>query len=63
MSRSTDRRPRVITDELRAFAKEHLPGFAAPRRLELVASLPRTPLGKVRLADLGPPPPGSPPAS
>lgn len=35
-------------DRLRAFAKEHLPAFAAPREVEIVSSLPRTALGKVR---------------
>lgn len=34
-------------DELRAHAKAELPAFAAPRELELVDALPRTPLGKV----------------
>jgi O-succinylbenzoic acid--CoA ligase len=35
-------------DELRAWAKERLPGYAAPRALELVESLPRTLLGKIQ---------------
>jgi O-succinylbenzoic acid--CoA ligase len=37
-------------DELRGLAKEHLPPWSAPRRLELVdaAELPRTATGKVR---------------
>ncbi len=39
---------------LRARAKEQLPGYAAPRRLVLVAALPRTPLGKVRRHALEP---------
>jgi o-succinylbenzoate---CoA ligase len=39
-------------DELRAFAKESLPAFAAPRQLQLVERLPRTPLGKVHTAAL-----------
>lgn len=34
-------------DELRGWAKESLPAYAAPRRLELVESLPRTALGKI----------------
>ena len=39
-------------DDLRAAAKDHLPAFAAPREVRLVDALPRTPLGKVRRADL-----------
>lgn len=39
-------------DELRAWAKRTLPAFAAPTAVELVASLPRTPSGKVRRRDL-----------
>jgi o-succinylbenzoate---CoA ligase len=35
-------------ERLRATAKEHLPAHAAPRALELVGSIPRTALGKVR---------------
>jgi O-succinylbenzoic acid--CoA ligase len=35
-------------DDLRSFAKERLPAWAAPKSLELVASLPRTSLGKIR---------------
>lgn len=38
---------------LRAWAKERLPAYCAPRRLELVTSLPRTSLGKVRRHELG----------
>ena len=38
--------------DLRAHAKAHLPAYAAPTRLELVATLPRTASGKVRRADL-----------
>jgi O-succinylbenzoic acid--CoA ligase len=34
-------------DDLRAFVKEQLAPWAAPRRLELVPSLPRTALGKI----------------
>jgi o-succinylbenzoate---CoA ligase len=39
-------------DALRAHAKEALPAYAAPRRLELVTTLPRTSLGKVQRAAL-----------
>jgi O-succinylbenzoic acid--CoA ligase len=42
-------------DELRAEVKEHLAPWAAPRRLVLLASLPKTSLGKVRRQDLAPP--------
>ena len=35
-------------EELRAAVKAHLPGSAAPRQLDLVEALPRTPSGKVR---------------
>lgn len=39
-------------DELRALVRETLPAAAAPKAVELVASLPRTSLGKVRRAEL-----------
>jgi O-succinylbenzoic acid--CoA ligase len=39
-------------DELRQLVKEHLPTPCAPRELELAEQLPRTPLGKVRRAEL-----------
>jgi O-succinylbenzoic acid--CoA ligase len=39
-------------EDLRAWAKASLPAYAAPRALELVTSLPRTALGKVRRRDL-----------
>jgi O-succinylbenzoic acid--CoA ligase len=39
-------------DELRASVKESLPAYAAPKELELVGTLPRTALGKIRRADL-----------
>ncbi|MBK5221962.1 MAG: long-chain fatty acid--CoA ligase [Acidimicrobiia bacterium] len=39
-------------DDLRRHVKEQLPAFAAPRELELVASLPRTALGKVVRVEL-----------
>jgi o-succinylbenzoate---CoA ligase len=34
-------------DDLRCLVKETLPPWAAPRELELVATLPRTPSGKL----------------
>jgi o-succinylbenzoate---CoA ligase len=40
-------------DELRAAVKEELAPHCAPRRLVLVATIPRTALGKVRRAQLG----------
>ena len=39
-------------DQVRNRVKEQLPAYCAPRALELVAALPRTPLGKVRRAKL-----------
>jgi o-succinylbenzoate---CoA ligase len=39
-------------DDVRAWAKEHLPAFAAPRQLVLVDHVPRTNLGKVSRAQL-----------
>jgi O-succinylbenzoic acid--CoA ligase len=39
--------PAPALDELRAWVKERLPAFAAPRQLVLVDRLPRTSLGKV----------------
>lgn len=43
-------------DQLRGFAKQHLPAHAAPRELILVDQLPRTPLGKIHRAALTQPP-------
>ena len=43
-------------DALRANVKEHLPPFCAPRRLVVVAAIPRTALGKVRRGELTQPP-------
>lgn len=40
-------------DALREHVREQLPAFCAPRRLHLVARLPRTALGKVRRSALG----------
>ena len=42
--------------ELRAAVKLVLPGYCAPRRLELVATIPRTSLGKPRRRLLRPGP-------
>jgi O-succinylbenzoic acid--CoA ligase len=39
-------------DDLRAAVRETLPAFCAPRRLVLVAAIPRTALGKVRRPEL-----------
>ena len=41
-------------DDLRDWAKQQLPAFAAPRQLEVVTELPRTAIGKVRRRDLTP---------
>jgi len=43
---------------LRNHVRDHLEPWAAPRRLELVSSLPRTALGKVVRSSLGAPPAG-----
>ena len=40
--------PPPTLEELRAAVKDVLPGYCAPRRLELVATIPRTSLGKPR---------------
>jgi len=40
-------------DQLRGFAKQHLPAHAAPRELVVVDQLPRTALGKVERQALG----------
>jgi long-chain acyl-CoA synthetase len=37
---------------LRDFAREHLGGARVPKRIRIVASLPRTPTGKIRRVDL-----------
>ncbi|MGK2948869.1 MAG: class I adenylate-forming enzyme family protein [Acidimicrobiales bacterium] len=42
----------LTLEDLRTFAKERLPAFAAPKDLELVAGLPRTTSGKVRRGEL-----------
>jgi len=39
-------------EALRDHVREQLPAFCAPRRLELVETLPRTALGKVRRSAL-----------
>lgn len=41
-------------DELRAWARETLPTYAAPREVVLASEIPRTPSGKVRRARLSP---------
>ena len=43
-----DRSAPPSVDALRAFAREHLPPYALPRRVRHVDSLPRTALGKLR---------------
>ncbi len=48
--------PPPTLDQLRGFAKQHLPAHAAPRELILVYQLPRTPLGKIHRAALTQPP-------
>lgn len=45
-------------EALRAVVKESLPSWCAPRAVELVEALPRTPSGKVRRAGLRSPAPG-----
>jgi acyl-CoA synthetase (AMP-forming)/AMP-acid ligase II len=42
----------VTADELLAFSAEHLVRYKCPRRVELVAELPRDPMGKIRKRDL-----------
>lgn len=44
--------PAMILGELRELVKDRLAPFAAPRELIVVASLPRTAIGKVRRAEL-----------
>jgi O-succinylbenzoic acid--CoA ligase len=39
-------------DDLRDHVKQTLPAYAAPRQLEVLAALPRTPGGKIRRRDL-----------
>ncbi len=43
----SDRADPPTLDSLRSFVKERLHPYAAPRELDLVDELPRTPLGKV----------------
>jgi O-succinylbenzoic acid--CoA ligase len=47
-----DRSRPPTLDDLRAWAKQQLPAFAAPTGLDLVTALPRTAIGKVRRGDL-----------
>jgi O-succinylbenzoic acid--CoA ligase len=42
-----------VVDDLRNLVKDHLPSYAAPKELELVDALPRTPSGKVRRSPTG----------
>jgi O-succinylbenzoic acid--CoA ligase len=49
-----DRSSPPTLESLRDRAKEHLPAYAAPHRLELVDALPRTALGKVQRHHLAP---------
>jgi len=42
----------VAGPDVIAFAKEHLVAYKCPRRVELVAELPRDPMGKIRKRDL-----------
>lgn len=50
----TDRRSPPTLEDLRLHVREGLPAFCAPRRLELVDTIPRTALGKVRRSELVP---------
>jgi O-succinylbenzoic acid--CoA ligase len=43
-------------EDLRAWAKQRLPAYAAPKDVDIVAALPRTALGKVKRARLRPSP-------
>jgi O-succinylbenzoic acid--CoA ligase len=47
-----DRSRPPTLDDLRDWAKQQLPAFAAPTGLDLVTALPRTAIGKVRRGDL-----------
>lgn len=49
----TDPRNPPTIDELRAHVRVSLPPWAAPRRVHLVDTLPKTPLGKVVRSELG----------
>ncbi len=44
--------PELTAEDVVAHAREHLVRYKAPRRVELVAELPRDPMGKVRKRDL-----------
>ncbi len=44
-----------LLEELRAWARETLPAYAAPREVVLAAELPRTTSGKLRRTELSPP--------
>jgi O-succinylbenzoic acid--CoA ligase len=48
---SDEHRPPSLA-ELREWAKQELPAYAAPRAVDIVAALPRTASGKLRRADL-----------
>ncbi|MGZ6965492.1 MAG: AMP-binding enzyme, partial [Acidimicrobiia bacterium] len=38
----------LTAEDVISFAKEHLVAYKCPRRVELVAELPRDPMGKIR---------------
>jgi long-chain acyl-CoA synthetase len=42
----------LTADDVIAFSREHLVAYKSPRRVELVAELPRDPMGKIRKRDL-----------
>lgn len=46
-------RPAPSVDEVRDWVRAQLPAWSAPKEVEVVEALPRTPLGKVRRAALG----------
>lgn len=48
----TDRNEPPQLEDLQEAVRADLPSFAAPKRLEIVSHLPRTPLGKVRRSQL-----------
>jgi acyl-CoA synthetase (AMP-forming)/AMP-acid ligase II len=42
----------VDETELLAYCREHLPGYAVPLRIEILAEFPRTSSGKIRRKEL-----------
>jgi acyl-CoA synthetase (AMP-forming)/AMP-acid ligase II len=50
--KDTEGLPRGLTDELRAYCRQHLAPYEVPAAFEFIDQIPRSPLGKVLKRDL-----------